>query len=133
MPFFLSWTSQLIAKMAFPLLFFWKPKFTGLFTNFDSLIPQSFKRDLVLNQLNGYSKICSSHHIFPGTYISYILPSLVHDTLLTYISLSKNYFAINAYTVVHLLLFITRKYTIINADPKLLNPKIHSFYLIDIH
>ena len=34
---------------------------------------------------------------------------------------------------VHLLLFITRKYTIINANLKLINVKIHSFYSIDIH
>ena len=33
----------------------------------------------------------------------------------------------------HLLLFITRKYTIINANVKLINAKIHSFYSIDIH
>ena len=32
---------------------------------------------------------------------------------------------------IHLLLFITRKYTIINANLKL-NAKIHSFYSIDI-
>ena len=34
--------------------------------------------------------------------------------------------------LVHLLLLITRKYTIISANLKL-NAKIHSFYLIDIH
>ena len=33
---------------------------------------------------------------------------------------------------VHLLLFITRKYSIINADLKLINAKIHSFYSVDI-
>ena len=33
----------------------------------------------------------------------------------------------------HLLLFIERKYTIINANLKLINEKIHSFYWIDIH
>ena len=31
-----------------------------------------------------------------------------------------------------LLLFITKKYTIINANLKLINAKIHSFYSIDI-
>ena len=35
--------------------------------------------------------------------------------------------------VVHLLLFITRKYTIINANLKLINAKINSFYSMDIH
>ena len=33
----------------------------------------------------------------------------------------------------HLLMFITRKYTIINANLKLVNAKMHSFYSIDIH
>ena len=35
--------------------------------------------------------------------------------------------------IIHFLLFITRKYTIINAHLKLINGKIHSFYSIDIH
>ena len=35
--------------------------------------------------------------------------------------------------LLHLLLFITRKYTIISANLKLVNAKIHSFYSIDIH
>ena len=35
--------------------------------------------------------------------------------------------------VLHLLLFITRKYTIIYAKLKLVNAKIHSFYSINIH
>ena len=35
--------------------------------------------------------------------------------------------------ILHLLLFITRKYTIINAHLKVINTKIHSFYSIDIH
>ena len=34
---------------------------------------------------------------------------------------------------IHLLLFITRKYTIIDANLKLINAKIHSFYSIDTH
>ena len=34
---------------------------------------------------------------------------------------------------VHLLLFITSKNTIINANLKLINAKIHSFYSMDIH
>ena len=33
----------------------------------------------------------------------------------------------------HLLLFISRKYTIINAHLKLINAKLHSFYSVDIH
>ena len=33
----------------------------------------------------------------------------------------------------HLLLFITRKYTIINANLKLINAKVHSFYSINSH
>ena len=33
----------------------------------------------------------------------------------------------------HLLLFIARKYTIINANLKLINAKIHSFYPVDTH
>ena len=33
----------------------------------------------------------------------------------------------------HFLLFITSKYTIINANLKLINAKIHSFYSTDIH
>ena len=33
----------------------------------------------------------------------------------------------------HLLLFITREYTIINANLKLINAKIHLFHSIDIH
>ena len=35
--------------------------------------------------------------------------------------------------LLHLLLFITRRYTIINANLKLINAKIHSFYSIDVH
>ena len=35
--------------------------------------------------------------------------------------------------LLHLLLFITRKYTVINANVKLINSKIHSLYSIDIH
>ena len=35
--------------------------------------------------------------------------------------------------IVHLLLSITRKYTIINANLKLINAKVHSFYSIYIH
>ena len=42
---------------------------------------------------------------------------------------SKNYQAIK----LHLLQFITRKYSVINANLKLINAKIHSFYSIDIH
>ena len=34
---------------------------------------------------------------------------------------------------IHFLLFITRKYTVINANLELINAKIHSFYLLDIH
>ena len=34
---------------------------------------------------------------------------------------------------IHLWLFITRKQTIVNANLKLINAKIHSFYSIDIH
>ena len=34
---------------------------------------------------------------------------------------------------IHLLLFITRKYTIINVNVKLINAKTRSFYLIYIH
>ena len=34
---------------------------------------------------------------------------------------------------VYLLLFITKKYTIIHANLKLINAKIHSFYSVDIH
>ena len=41
------------------------------------------------------------------------------------------YIYINVY-VLHLLLFITRKYTIIDTDLKLINAKIHSSYSIDI-
>ena len=35
--------------------------------------------------------------------------------------------------MLHLLLFIIRKYTIINVNLKLINEKIHSFYSIDVH
>ena len=35
--------------------------------------------------------------------------------------------------VIQLLLFITRKYSIINANLKFVNAKIHLFYSIDIH
>ena len=41
-----------------------KPTFTGLFTNFDSFIPSSFKRGLVYTLLHGYFKICSSYQLF---------------------------------------------------------------------
>ena len=41
-----------------------KPTFTGLFTNFDSFIPLSFKRGLIYSLLNRYFRICSSYHIF---------------------------------------------------------------------
>ena len=37
------------------------------------------------------------------------------------------------WVMLHLLLLITRKYTIINANLKLKNAKIHSIYSIDIH
>ena len=39
-----------------------KPTFTGLFTNFDSFIPVSFKRGLLYTRLGRYFKICSSYH-----------------------------------------------------------------------
>ena len=42
-------------------------------------------------------------------------------------------FCIVQYLEFHLLLFITRKYTIINANLKLINAKIHSFYPTEIH
>ena len=35
--------------------------------------------------------------------------------------------------LVHVLMSISRKYTIINANLELINSKIHSFYRIDIH
>ncbi len=41
-----------------------KPTFTGLFTNFDSFIPFSFKRGLIYTLLDRYFKICSSYHHF---------------------------------------------------------------------
>ena len=41
-----------------------KPSFTGLFTNFDSFIPISYKRGLVYTLVNRYFKICSSYHLF---------------------------------------------------------------------
>ena len=41
-----------------------KPTFTGLFTNFDSFIPFSFKRGLLYTLLDRYFKICSSFHYF---------------------------------------------------------------------
>ena len=43
-----------------------------------------------------------------------------------------NVYMVLVLMVLHLLLFITRKYTIINANPKLINAKIHSFYSIGI-
>ena len=58
--------------------------------------------------------------------------------------LKKSSFGLNLYSCkldlhvckysfnIHLLLFITRKYTIINASLKLTNAKIHSFYSINI-
>ena len=41
-----------------------KPTFIGLFTNFDSFIPLSFKRNLVYCLLDRYFKICSSYQVF---------------------------------------------------------------------
>ena len=41
-----------------------KPTFTGLFTNFDSFIPFSFKRGLIYTLLDRYFKICSSYYLF---------------------------------------------------------------------
>ena len=41
-----------------------KPAFTGLFTNFDSFIPSSFKRVLVYTLLHRYFKTCFSYHFF---------------------------------------------------------------------
>ncbi|WP_317582632.1 hypothetical protein, partial [Streptococcus pyogenes] len=41
-----------------------KPTFTGLFTNFDSFIPVTFKHGLVYTLLNRYFKICSSYLVF---------------------------------------------------------------------
>ena len=41
-----------------------KPTFTGLFTDFDSFIPLSFKRGLIYSLLNWYFRICSSYYIF---------------------------------------------------------------------
>ena len=41
-----------------------KPTFTGLFTNFDSFIPISFKRGLIYTLLDRYFKISSSFHYF---------------------------------------------------------------------
>ena len=41
-----------------------KPTFSGLFTNFDSFIPLSFKHGLVYTLLDRYFKKCSSYHIF---------------------------------------------------------------------
>ena len=36
-------------------------------------------------------------------------------------------------TKLHLFLFITRKYTVIKANLKFINAKIHSFYSINIY
>ena len=41
--------------------------------------------------------------------------------------------SLNSPSALHLSLFITKKYTIINANLQLINAKIHSFYSIDIH
>ena len=41
-----------------------KPTFTGVFSNFDSFIPMSFKRGLVYALHDRYFKICSSYEIF---------------------------------------------------------------------
>ena len=41
-----------------------KPTFLGLFTNFDSFIPLSFKRGLVYTLFDRYFNICSSYHFF---------------------------------------------------------------------
>ena len=41
-----------------------KPTVTGLFTNFCSFIPFSFKRGILFTLLDRYFKICSSYHYF---------------------------------------------------------------------
>ena len=73
----ISFTCQLEDKSTLPFLdvsidrtdgfttsVYRKPSFTGLFTNFDSFIPLSFKRGLVYTLLDRYFKICSSYHLF---------------------------------------------------------------------
>ena len=52
-----------------------------------------------------------------------------------YTKLSTGFYVIRDVTItstIHLLLFITRKYTIINANLEVINAKIRSFYPIDI-
>ena len=41
-----------------------KPTFTGLFTNFDSFIPLSYKRSLILFLLHRFFNLCSNHENF---------------------------------------------------------------------
>ena len=43
---------------------FHKSTFTGLYTNVDSFIPFTFKKDLVMSLLNRYFNICSTYITF---------------------------------------------------------------------
>ena len=64
--------SEVTSKLAITISFFGifstsvyrKPTFTGLFTNFDSFIPISYKRGLINTLLFRYFNISSSYAIF---------------------------------------------------------------------
>ena len=43
---------------------FHKPTSTGLFTNFNSFIPMTYKKGLLLSLISRYFNICSSYHSF---------------------------------------------------------------------
>ena len=48
------------SNQSFSASVYHKPTFTGLFTNFDSFIPHSCKRSLILSLLHHFSKLCSN-------------------------------------------------------------------------
>ena len=58
---------------------------------------------------------------------------IIEDLVVFITCVDKDYGKQTAGSILHLLLFITRKYTIINANLKLINAKLHSFYSVDIH
>ena len=53
-----------LSNRSFSTSVYHKPTFTGLFTNFDSFIPFSYKRSLILSLLHRFFNLCSNYENF---------------------------------------------------------------------
>ena len=80
------------------------------------------------------SKRCTSnYHTFSSFNIVFTLKHCYFITLCNFTIIDAPILVLPSPFAIHLLLFVTRKYTIISGNLKLINAKIYSFYSIDIH